>query len=106
MKLYEVYDDAVCPRRGCTDARDAGPYDPDPWSDDALGGPPDPCVHLMWCLGCGKPFDVAPDWHVERVIASWPQDQRERVQAEGAITDAIRELADGTWDGRCPDGAS
>lgn len=59
MKLYEVYTDVQCPRCGCTDARDAGPYEPD-WTDEALG-PPDDRVHLMWCSGCGKPFDWACD---------------------------------------------
>jgi hypothetical protein len=52
----EIYTDIKCPRCGYIEARDAGPYESD-WTDDALGGPPDPRVHLMWCGRCGKPFD-------------------------------------------------
>lgn len=57
--LYECYE-GQCPRCGCASVKDHGPYDYIPGVDDALGGPPDPRVHQMECLGCGKPFDVAP----------------------------------------------
>jgi rubrerythrin len=53
---YEIYTDVVCPRCGYTEARDAGPYEPD-WTDAELG-PVDDRVHLMWCGRCGGPFDV------------------------------------------------
>jgi hypothetical protein len=65
MKLYEVYTDTECPRCGCTEARDHGPYEPDGY-DYALG-PVRPQVHLMTCLGCHKSFDAAPDWLVDRL---------------------------------------
>jgi hypothetical protein len=72
MKLYEVYDDTECPRCGNTERnRDAGPYDPDPFFDDAMGGPPDPRVHLIYCGGCGKPFDAAPEEVVRASMAGW-----------------------------------
>lgn len=59
MKLYEIYE-CPCPRCGCPDSLDQGPYDYIPGLDDALGGPPDPRVHLLWCRGCRKPFDAGP----------------------------------------------
>jgi hypothetical protein len=73
MSIYRVYTDVACPRCGCTEARDDGPYEYMPL-DDALGGPPDPRVHLMWCLGCGKSFDVAPEGaiaEIQRARAGW-----------------------------------
>jgi len=55
---YEPYL-VPCPRCGYPDSRDDGPYEPH-WTDAALGGPPDPRVHLLWCAACGKPFDAGP----------------------------------------------
>ena len=49
-----------CPRCGYPESRDDGPYDYVPQFDDALGGPPGPRVHLLWCGRCGKPFDAGP----------------------------------------------
>lgn len=49
-----------CPRCGYPESRDAGPYDYIGALDDALGGQPDPRIHLMWCGRCGKPFDAGP----------------------------------------------
>jgi hypothetical protein len=67
--LYEVCNDTECPRCGNTrNNRDAGPYEYIPELDDALGGVPDPKVHLIWCGACFKPFDVAPQ---EMVAAYW-----------------------------------
>ena len=100
MTLYEVYGDAVCPRCGCTESRDRGPYEYLPGIDDALGGPPDPVVHEMQCLGCGKPFDVAPDAHAKRVVAAWPRGARGQVYAEWAGEDAIRAAAEAAGNGR------
>jgi hypothetical protein len=56
--LYTVYS-STCPRCGGTESRDDGPYEYAP-ADDLLGGPPDPAVHLLWCLGCYKPYDAGP----------------------------------------------
>lgn len=65
MKLYEVYDDTMCPVCGNTENnRDHGPYEPHPL-DAELGGTPDPCVHLMTCGNCRKCFDVAPESYVD-----------------------------------------
>lgn len=50
-----------CPRCGYPEPVDHGPYEYDPEFDDALGGPPDPRVHLLWCGRCGKPFDAIDD---------------------------------------------
>jgi hypothetical protein len=65
---YEHYS-APCPRCGYPEARDDGPYPPDPASDAAFGGPPDPEVHLLWCGRCGKPFDVGPDGRYVTTVA-------------------------------------
>lgn len=67
-KPYEVYADTECPRCGNTGNNiDHGPYKPHPL-DEALGGTPDPSVHLMTCGGCHKVFDVAPQELVEAAM--------------------------------------
>lgn len=63
-KPYLVYDDTTCPVCGNREGnRDHGPYEPHPF-DGELGGPPDPCVHLMTCGNCRKCFDVAPESYI------------------------------------------
>lgn len=60
MSPWLVYDDTTCPVCGNTEGnRDHGPYEPHPL-DDALGGTPDPRIHLMTCGRCGKCFDAGP----------------------------------------------
>lgn len=58
--MSEPYE-CPCPRCGYPKTVDLGPYEYVPGLDDALGGPPDPRVHLMQCGRCGKPFDAGPE---------------------------------------------
>jgi hypothetical protein len=85
---YEVYTDVECPRCGYTEARDAGPYEPDPLTDDELGGPTDPRVHLMWCGRCGGPFDVAPAEDIPDIIKTWSVPEAFRKKYEKPSGDA------------------
>lgn len=55
---YEKYE-CPCPECGCEESVDRGPYTPVPWLDSHIG-PVHPLIHLLFCKGCGLPFDVGP----------------------------------------------
>jgi len=82
---------SACPVCGYPDCRDLGPYGYQPEWDNALGGPPDPRVHLLTCGRCGKDFDAATDDYFAE-IRQWARARGYLLGEDGEIPDDVLEL--------------